>query len=202
MEKLYTLKEAKKLLGVTTKTIQRWDKEGKIRVVRTIGGRRRIPESEIKRVLGLKEERVIAGYARVSSATRKDDLERQKQLIRSYAKEKGYGEIEILSDVGPAFDEKRRGFLKLLEMVTERKISKVIVAYEDRLTRFGFETLRKMFQVFGTEIEVINSEEKTPQEELVEDLMAIVSHFAGKLYGMRSRKYEEVVKGVRELVSG
>jgi len=202
MEKLYTLKEAKKLLGVTTKTIQRWDKEGKIRVVRTIGGRRRIPESEIKRVLGLKEERVIAGYARVSSATRKDDLERQKQLIRSYAKEKGYGEIEILSDVGPAFDEKRRGFLKLLEMVTERKISKVIVPYEDRLTRFGFETLRKMFQVFGTEIEVINSEEKTPQEELVEDLMAIVSHFAGKLYGMRSRKYEEVVKGVRELVSG
>jgi len=48
MEKLYTLKEAKKLLGVAARTIQRWDKEGKIRVVRTIGGRRRIPESEIK----------------------------------------------------------------------------------------------------------------------------------------------------------
>jgi len=144
MEKLYTLKEAKKLLGVTTKTIQRWDKEGKIRVVRTIGGRRRIPESEIKRILGLKEERVIVGYARVFSATQKDDLERQKQLIRNYAKEKGYGEIEILSDVG-SISEKRKGFLKLLEMVAERKISKVIVACEDRLTIFGFETLRKMF---------------------------------------------------------
>ena len=71
MERLYTLKEAKKLLGVTTKTIQRWDKQGKIRVVRTIGGRRRIPESEIKRILGLKEERVIVGYARVSSATKR-----------------------------------------------------------------------------------------------------------------------------------
>jgi len=144
MEKLYTLKEAKKLLGVTTKTIQRWDKEGKIRVVRTIGGRRRIPESEIKRILGLKEERVIVGYARVFSATQKDDLERQKQLIRNYAKEKDYGEIEILSDVG-SISEKRKGFLKLLEMVAERKISKVIVACEDRLTIFGFETLRKMF---------------------------------------------------------
>ena len=63
MEKLYTLKEAKKLLGVTTKTIQRWDKEGKIRVVRTVGGR--IPESEIKRILELKEEMVVAGYAGV-----------------------------------------------------------------------------------------------------------------------------------------
>jgi putative resolvase len=202
MEKLYTLKEAKKLLGVTTRTIQRWDKEGKIRVVRTLGGRRRIPESEIKRILGLKEERAVVGYARVSSATQKDDLERQKQLLHSYAKDKGYDEIQTLSDVGSGLNEKRKGFLKLLEMVAERKVSKVIVAYEDRLTRFGFETLRKLFQAFGTEIEVINREEKTPQEELVGDLMTIVSHFAGKLYGMRSHKYKEVVGGVRKLISG
>ena len=169
MKRLYTLKEAKKLLGVTTKTIQRWDREGK-RVVRTIGGRRRILESEIKRI-GLKEERVV-GYVRVSSASQKDDLERQKQLIHSYA-EKGYGEIEILSDVGSCLNE-RKGFLKLLEIVADGKISKVIVVHEDRLTIFGFETLRKMLQDFGTMIEVINSEEKTPKE-LVEDLMTIVS---------------------------
>jgi putative resolvase len=202
MEKLYTLKEAKKLLGVTTKTIQRWDKEGRIRVVRTIGGRRRIPESEIKRILGLREERVVVGYARVSSTTQKDDLERQKQLLHSYAKDRGYGEIQILSDVGSGLNENRKGFLRLLEMVAERKVSKVIIAYKDKLTRFGFETLRKLFQAFGTEIEVIDSEEKTPQEELVEDLITIVSHFAGKLYGMRSHKYKEVVEGVRKLVSG
>jgi len=87
-------------------------------------------------------------------------------------------------------------------MAIERKISKVIIVYKDRLTRFGFETLKKMLQAFGTAIEVINSEEKTPQEELVGDLITIVSHFAGKLYGMRSHKYKEVVEGVRELVSG
>jgi putative resolvase len=100
------------------------------------------------------------GYARVSS-TKKDDLEGQKQLIHSYAKDKGYGEIQILSDVGSGLNENRKGFLRLLEMVTERKISRVIIVYEDRLTRFGFETLRKMFQAFGTAIE----------EELVEDLI-------------------------------
>jgi len=201
MEKLYTLKEAKKLLGVTTRTIQRWDKAGKIRVVRTMGGRRRIPESEIKRILGLKEERVVVGYARVSSTTQKDDLERQKQLIHSYAKDKGYGNIQILSDVGSGINENRKSFLKLLDMVSGRMVSKVIIAYEDRLTRFSFETLRKFFQVFGTEIEVINNEEKTPNEELVEDLITIVSHFAGKLYGLRSHKYKEVVNGVKQLVS-
>jgi len=200
MEKLYTLKEAKKLLGVTTRTIQRWDKQGKIKVVRTVGGRRRIPESEIKRILGLKEERVVVGYARVSSTTQKDDLERQKQLICSYAKDKGYDKVQILSDVGSGLNEKRKGFLKLLDMVAEKKVSRVIIVYKDRLTRFGFETLRKMFQAFGTEIEVINSEEKN-QDELVEDLIIIVSHFAGKLYGMRSRKYKEVVEGVKKLVS-
>lgn len=201
MERLYTLKEAKKLLGVTTRTIQCWDKEGKIRVVRTVDGRRGMPESEIKRILGLREERVVVGYARVSSATQKDNLERQKQLLHSYAKDRGYGKIQVLSDVGSGLNEKRKGFLKLLEMVTERKVSKVIIAYKDRLTRFGFEMMRKLFQAFGTEIEVVNSEEKIPQEELVEDLITIVSHFAGKLYGMRSHKYKEVVKGVKKLVS-
>ncbi|MEM2183012.1 MAG: IS607 family transposase [Candidatus Bathyarchaeia archaeon] len=202
MEKLYTLKEAKRLLGVTTRTIQRWDKEGKIRVVRTVGGRRRVPESEIKRILGLREERIVIGYARVSSSAQKDDLERQKQLILTYAKEKGYGEVQVLSDVGSGLNENRKSFLRLLDMVFERRISKVIVAYEDRLTRFGIETLSRVFSVFGTEIEVINRGEKTPQEELVEDLITIVSHFAGKLYGMRSHKYKEVVEGVKKLISG
>jgi putative resolvase len=200
-ERLYALKEAKRLLGVTTWTIQQWDRRGKIKCVRTVGGRRRIPESEIKRILGLREERSIVGYARVSSTIQKDDLKRQKQLIQGYAKEKGYEEIQILADVGSGLNENRKNFLRLLEMITERKVSKVIVAYEDRLVRFGFETLSRIFQTFGTVIEVINHESKTPREELVEDLITIVSHFAGKLYGMRSHKYREVIDGVKKLVS-
>jgi len=85
----------------------------------------------------LREERAVLGYVRVSSSTQKDDLERQKQLIANYAKEKGYGEIQILSDIGSGLNENRKGFLKLLDMVSERKISKIIVAYEDRLTRLA-----------------------------------------------------------------
>ncbi|NJE09288.1 IS607 family transposase [Thermococcus sp. M39] len=199
MERHYTLKEASKILGVTVKTLQNWDKQGKIRVVRTVGGRRRIPESEIKRILGIQEERKIIGYARVSSRTQKDDLNRQVQTIKEFAKEKGW-DIEILKDIGSGLNEKRKNYQKLLKMVTNKEVSKVIITYPDRLTRFGFETLKTLFQAFGTEIIVINGElQKEPREELIEDLITIISHFAGKLYGRRSHKYKEVVKNAKQL---
>jgi len=86
-------------------------------------------------------------------------------------------------------------------MVSEGKVSKIIIAYEDRLTRFGFETLRRPFSALGAEIEVINREEKTPRGELIENQIAMVSRFAGKLYGIKSRKYKEVVEAVERLVS-
>ena len=127
MERLYTMKEASKLLGVHIRTIQKWDKQGKIRCVRTVGGKRRVPESEIKRILGIHEKRKIVGYARVSSYTQKDNLERQIELIKSYAKERSW-EIEALKDVGSGLKEDRRSFQKLLRMVMNKEVSKVIVA--------------------------------------------------------------------------
>jgi len=193
------MKEASKLLGVHIRTIQKWDKQGKIRCVRTIGGKRRVPESEIKRILGIHEKRKIIGYARVSSHTQKDDLERQVELIRSYAEERGW-EVEILKDVSSGLKEDRRGFQKLLKMVMNKEVSKVIIAYPDRLTRFGFKILEEFFKNYGTEIVVVNREEKSPQEELVEDLITIISHLAGKLYGMRSHKYRKVVEGAKKLI--
>ncbi len=86
-------------------------------------------------------------------------------------------------------------------MVKNRLVSKVIIAYPDRLTRFGFETLKFFFNSFGAEIVVLNKRDLTPQEELVEDLITIISHFAGKLYGMRSHKYKKVVNKAKELIS-
>jgi len=196
MEKLYTMKEASEILGVHIRTLQKWDREGKIRCVRTVSGKRRVPESEIKRLLGLHEERKVIGYARVSSHTQKDDLERQIEMISQYAKERGWS-IEILRDIGSGLKEDREGFQKILKMVMNREVSRIIIAYPDRLTRFGFKTLQQLFQSYGTEIIVINQEEKEPEEELVEDLITIISHFAGKLYGMRSHKYREVVEGAK-----
>jgi putative resolvase len=193
-ERLYTLKEACLLLGLHPRTIQKWDKQGKIRVVRTLGGRRRIPESEIRRLQGEKGIRSVIGYARVSSNTQKDDLERQVEYLRQS------GVQEVITDVGSGLDEKRRGFLRLLDRVVHNEVDKVVVLYEDRLTRFGFDTLKKVFEAHGTTIEVLNQADvKPPQQELVEDLVTIISRFSGKLYGMRSHKQKEVVKRAKEL---
>ena len=141
----------------------------------------------------------VIGYARVSSNTQRDDLERQIEAISQYAKERGLN-IEILKDIGSGLNEDRKSFQKLIKIVMDKKVSKVIVAYPDRLTRFGFKTLQQFFQNYGTEIIVINQEEKEPKEELVEDLITIISHFAGKIYGMRSHKYKEVVENTRRLL--
>jgi putative resolvase len=97
-------------------------------------------------------------------------------------------------------EEDRKGFKKLLKLAVERKISRIIVAYPDRLTRFGFKTIEELLRAFGVEVVVLNQEDKDPREELVEDLTTIVSHIAGKLYGMRSHKYEKVVEGARKLI--
>ena len=97
--------------------------------------------------------------------------------------------------------EDRRNFRKLLKIVMNKEVSKVVVAYPDRLTRFGFKILEEFFKSYGTEIVVINKKAKTPQEELIEDLITIISYFAGKLYGMRSHKYKKVVEGAKQLIS-
>ncbi len=199
-EKLYTVKQASEILGVHPKTIQKWDREGKIRVVRTPGGRRRIPESEIKRLLGIGEENgLIIGYARVSSHTQKDDLKNQIEAIREYARERGW-QVQILKDIGSGLNENRKNYRKLLELVTKGEVSKVIITYPDRLTRFGFKTLEFFFQQHGVEIITIHEKGKTPREELIEDLITIISHFAGKLYGMRSHKYKKLKEGAKKLI--
>lgn len=197
MERLYTLKEAKKFLGIQTHTIQRWDREGKLKVVRTPGGRRRIPEGEILRIQGeMERQGIVVGYARVSSQSQKDDLERQVALI------KGKGVENILIDIGSGLNEKRLNFKRLLRMVMRKEVRKIVVSYSDRLTRFGFETLKEFCSAFGTEIEVINGDVyRSPQEELVRDMIMIIAHFSGKLYGMRSHKQKEVVRGVKDILT-
>ena len=207
MERLLTLKEACKLLGIHPNTLRKWDKQGKIRVVRTVGGRRRIPESEVKRLMGIKEidvSRRAAIYVRVSShdQKQKENLERQKQHLLKYARTRNYEVAAILEDVASGLDENRKGLNKLFNMVDRREIGVVIVSFKDRLTRFGFKYLERYFSSHNVKIEVVDVEEpKDVHQELVEDLIAIVSSFAGKLYGLRSHKYKKVVKGVKEIVT-
>ncbi|MFP3265286.1 MAG: IS607 family transposase [Acidilobus sp.] len=194
-------KEVCERLGISYTTLRDYVKRGYIKPVLTPGGKWRFREEDVERLIGVvvKQRRVIL-YARASSNSQRDDLEGQVKVLEDWARQNNIVDYEVVTDIGSGLDEDRREFKKLLTLAVERKISKIVIAYPDRLTRFGFKTIEELLRPFGVEIVVLSHEDKDPREELVEDLITITSHFAGKLYGMRSHKYEKVVEGVRKLL--
>jgi len=202
-ERLLRPKEVCQRLGISYPTLARWVREGKIRAVRTAGGKYRIPESEVRRIAeGLpisKEVRAVI-YARVSPSQR-GDLEGQIQYLTQYCSSKGYRVVDVLSDIASGLKADRKGLLKLLDYVINRQIDVVVVTYRDRLTRFGFEYLEYLFRQYGVRVEaILGDEPKDSRQELVEDLIEIVNSFAGKLYGLRSRRKRMLVEGFKELL--
>jgi excisionase family DNA binding protein len=203
-ERLLRPREVCQRLGISYSTLSRWVREGRIKAVRTAGGVFRIPESEVRRIAeGLpmsKEVRAII-YTRVSSSERRSDLEKQVEYLTQYCSSKGYKVVDVLSDVASALETDRRGLLKLFDYVVNRQVDVIVVTYRDRLTRFGFEYLEHFFNQYGVRVEVVFGEEpKDAYQELVEDLIEIVSSFAEKLYGLRSHKKKKLVEGFKKLL--
>jgi excisionase family DNA binding protein len=203
-ERLLRPKEVCQRLGISYPTLARWVREGKIRAIRTAGGKYRIPESEVRRIAEgaptSSEVRAVI-YARVSSPEQKSDLEGQVQYLREYCSSKGYKVVDVLSDVASGLKADRKGLLRLLEYVTNRQVDVVVVTYKDRLTRLGLEYLEYFFRQYGVRVEAVLGEEpKDARQELVEDLVEVVSSFAGKLYGLGSRRRRELVEGFKKLL--
>ena len=198
--RMYRTGKIAELLGVHRVTVIRWIKQGKIKAVR-IGREFRIPESEVKRLLKGKAPNTAVIYARVSSSDQKKDLKRQVEYLKEYCLARGYRVIDVLTDIASGLNEKRRGLKKLFEYVVDGKVDVVVVSYRDRLTRFGFGYLEEFFNSHGVRIEVVfGKEPKDLQQELIEDLIVIVTSFAGRLYGMRSRKKKKVVESVKRAI--
>ncbi|MEM4048099.1 MAG: IS607 family transposase [Zestosphaera sp.] len=195
-------KEVCERLGVSYSTLHRWIGEGYVKAIRTVGGKYRIPESEVRRILEsrAKEIRAVV-YARVSSSDQREDLERQVKYLLEYCASKGYKVVEVLTDVASGLKTDRKGLRKLFDLVTSKQVEVVVMTYRDRLTRFGFEYLEYFFNQHGARIEVVFGEEpRDANQELVEDLVEIITSFAGKLYGMRSHRKKKLVEEFRKLV--
>jgi len=201
-ERYLSTREFAKLLGVSRVTVIKWIKKGMI-IAYSVHGKWRIPYSEVERVLrGVQRVRRVAIYARVSSNTRRDDLERQVESLKLWvSKNFPSAEYVVVTDIASGLNEDRRGLRKLIEMAKGREIQAVVVAYRDRLTRFGFEYLKTLFNAFGVDVYVALQEEpKDFIQELVEDFVEIVTSFASRIYGKRSKRYKEVVSCIGEAV--
>ena len=198
MERYLTPSEVAEIFGMSRSGVIKWIREGKIKAIE-INGRWRIPYSEVERLLsGGGRLKQIAIYARVSSNTQKDNLERQLNALREWVK-KNYGDVSVveIKDVGSGLKEDRRGLKKLIELARRKQIDAVVIAYKDRLTRFGFNYLVELFKAYGVDVVVTFQEEpKDYMQELMEDFVEIVKSFASRIYG---HKYEKVVKCVEDV---
>lgn len=194
MERNYSPREAAAILGVAVHTIQVWDREGGIRCVRLPSGRRRIPESEVKRLLNLKEERKDAIYARVLSSSQKQDLEKQIEELKKLAPT-----ALVYTDTRSGMNFRRDGLFDLLNDIGEKKIARLYIAYEDRLARIGFELIAWICEKYGTDIVVVNEKEPlSAREERGKDLIAINMAFSAKLFGLRSHNTRRILRAVKE----
>lgn len=182
-------------LGLHPITIRRWIKTGKIQAVR-VGIEARIPRSEIERLLGQTESRLLILYARVSGHDQRPDLDRQIERLQAWAAASRAGqEVLVLSDIGSGLNAARKRLQQLLGLVCDDRVAEVAITYPDRLTRFGTEYLETLFTSFGVTFTVLDpTGEKTPEQELTEDLLSIIASFAGKLYGLRSQKQKELLE--------
>jgi excisionase family DNA binding protein len=188
-------KEVCQRLGISYATLREYVKKGYIQPVILQSGKWRFREEDVEKLMGIVRKRKVILYARVSSNTQKDYLINQVKYLEENVKEYD----QVITDVGSSLNMKRKGFLKLLGMILNNEVSKIVIAYPDRLVRFGFEIIEEVCKAHNCEIVVLNKEDKTPEQEVIKDLISILVSFSEKLQGMRSHKYEKVKKCVEEL---
>ncbi|MGY5852863.1 MAG: IS607 family transposase [Candidatus Thorarchaeota archaeon] len=194
---MFSVSQAARRLGVCSKTIRRWDSQGFIHCHRTPGNHRRIPLAEVNRLLGVFHREVLehptkkryAVYARVSGHRQKTDgdLDRQLKLLTTHCRRHFKTRPVVFTDIGSGLNMRRRGLRRLLVLAQRGKIDTVLITHRDRLARFGVELIQRILEDYGVELVILMEEEdRTPQEELVTDMMALIASFSGRVYGLRA----------------
>jgi len=194
MSKL-SISEAAKLKGVSTSTLRRWETEGILIPERTANGHRRY---DLNQLLGIKKELSFTiGYARVSSHDQKEDLARQVQVLELFSAQNGW-QIEIISDLGSGLNYSKKGLKRLISLITNNQVERLVLTHKDRLLRFGSELIFSLCEIFGTEVVIINrTEDASFEEDLANDVLEIITVFSARLYGSISHKNCKLMEDLR-----
>jgi len=200
LPKFVSGKEASKILGVHERTLYLWDKAKKIETIRTPGNKRlyninkyindHIPTEKnninIDELEHLNEKiKIKIIYVRVSSLSQKDDLLRQKEYMTNK-----FPNHTLIEDIGSGLNFNRKGLRKIIKLAISGQIEELVVAYKDRLTRFGFELIEDLIKEYSNgRILVLNQNKKIePEEELIKDMLQIMNIFVAKMNGLRKYK--------------
>ena len=192
-----------KIVGVTPHTLRDMHRSGELIPCHVSqGGTRYYSTDQLKYFTHSNSDvKPVIGYCRVSTASQKDDLATQVNNVKTYMYAKGY-QFEIIQDIGSGINYKNKGLRELISKISNREISKVVVLYKDRLMRFGYEMFEYICQLNHVEIEIIDATSQSKEQELVDDLIQIITVFANRLYGQRSKKTKQLIEEVQNHVRG
>jgi len=185
---LLSASQVKFRYGISRMTLYRWERRGLLRALRTPGGKKRWRSEDIERLLGMeveaREPRTVL-YVRVSTKKQAAYLRDQRRRLEAYARARGW-RYEVIEEIASGVNERRRGLRRLMNMARRGEVARVVVEYRDRLARFGFEYLRAFFESHGAEVVVLGGPETGDvQREMAEDLVAVVTLMAARIYGSR-----------------
>lgn len=197
---VYRPSEFAKLIGKSTSTLRRWDREKTLVAKRGAGGQRYYTDADLQEALnlgtGYRQEKTVV-YCRVSSKGQAADLSRQVEAMEAYCQGAGIAVNEWVKEFGGGMNFKRKLFLKLMKAIRMGEVSHVLVAHKDRLARFGYDFIEEFASWYGCKITVVNQESLSPQQEMVEDLMSVIHCFSCRLYGLRN--YKKQIKKIAEM---
>ena len=185
----YKAAEFARLAGVSVKTLQRWDRDGKLRPAsRAPGNRRLYTQEQLNTLLHRQpaEQRITVAYLRASSQAQKPDLANQRKALEQFCMAEGLPVDEWLTEIGSGLNFQRPKFLALVDWILQGEIARVVIAHKDRLARFGYDLLEHLSQTQGCHLVVLNTESLSPEQEMVQDLMTITHCFSTRHYGLRN----------------
>lgn len=191
-----------KELGVTPEHVRTMHRTGEVIPARiSEKGTRYYSEEQLRELKNSRtpqrEEKVVA-YCRVSTKSQKDELEKQVENVKSYMYAKGYS-FKVITDIGSGINYKNKGLQELISLIDSNQVTKVVILHKDRLVGFGFELIQLLCDLHDVKIEIIDNSEQSNEKELTGDLIEIITVFANKLYGSRSKKTKTLIERVSDV---
>lgn len=185
-------------LGVTVQTLWNWKHQGKIYFIKDkYNGYNYVSKETYNDLLNIRENKTnkVVIYCRVSTPTRKNNLDTQKDRLVQYANAKGYNIHKIITEVGSGFNDNRP---KLQAILDNMDFDIILVEHKDRLTRVGFNHIETLLLKLNKKIEVVNNVD-TDEKDIIQDFISIITSYTSRIYGNRrkNRKTEELIKELK-----
>jgi putative resolvase len=191
-EKTYSTGKFGKLIGISNRTLQRWDVSGRLVSHKTATGRRFYTEEQYRDYMKIAPDEIhrkVVCYTRVSESHQKKDLQNQINALETFTLAQGKTVDEWLSDIGSGLNTKRESFVQLMKDVDNGIVSEIMIAHKDRLVRIGYGWFESFCKSHDCKLTVANLQGPSPEED-TQDLLAIIDCFSPHLYGLRRNRKE------------